>query len=190
MSKLFKNKIDLEKGKIYSVRDENVEIGTGVDKDNYHNCDVTDVFGNRYYRVHDVIYAEGNNLPKHLWPVDENGKRFVINHIKDGFEYRTNNSINNLELISNADNLRYGDRGKKVGEALKNHKSTSKEVYQYTLDNKLIAIYPSIMEASRQTGFSFSKISQCCNIWYFDKRWKKWYEMKTYKGYKWSFIPL
>ena len=58
-------------------------------------------------------------------------------------------------------------------------KKNSKTVYQYTLDGELVGIYPSATEAARDTGFKQSNISACC----LGKR-------KTYKGFKWSYVPL
>lgn len=182
---IFRNKIDIENGKIYSLKNENIEIAKGVDKDNYKHCVIEDNYGNKYYRVHDVIIAEALNLPKHLWPIDIKGKPYVVNHIKEGLENRTDNRIENLELISNNDNLRYGTRDKRAAEARINHADMSKPVYQYK-NLELIAEYPSISEAARQTGFQLSKISQNCKGGYFDKRWNKWYETKTYKGYEFT----
>lgn len=48
----------------------------------------------------------------------------VINH-KD--EVKTNNSLSNLEMISRADNIRYGNRGKRQSESRKNGTSLIKE---------------------------------------------------------------
>lgn len=182
MSDLFKNKIDIEKGKIYSIADDTKEIATNTDKDGYFACAIYDKYRNPYYRVHDVIIAEAMNLPKHLWPFDSYG-RYQVNH-KD--ENKQNNSITNLELVSLIYNLRYGDRDKRAAEARVNHPKMSKKVYQYK-DGELIAEYPSLSEASRQTGFQLSKISQCCKGGYFDKRFDKWFDTKTYKGFEFSF---
>lgn len=60
-----------------------------------------------------------------------------------------------------------------------NREDLSKKVYQYTLDGKLVAIYPSRNEAARQTGFNKAHIGNCCNGL-----------LKTYKGYIWSYNPL
>lgn len=72
---------------------------------------------------------------------------------------------------------------KKQSETLQgkwiNREDISKKVYQYTLDDILIAIYPSRNEAARQTGFNKTSIGNCCNGL-----------IKTYKGYKWSYKPL
>lgn len=181
MSKLFKNKIDIEKGIIYSVNDDAKEIAKGKDKDGYFACNIYDIYKNPYYRVHDVIIAEAMQLPKNSWPFDSLG-RYQVNH-KD--ENKENNSISNLELVSMNYNLRYGTRDKRAAEARVNHPKMSKKVYQYKGD-ELIAEYPSMSEAARQTGFQLSKISQCCKGGYLDKRWNKWYETKEYKGFEFT----
>ena len=70
---------------------------------------------------------------------------------------------------------------KKMSEAQKgkyiNHPSLSKPVAQYTLEGQFIVIYPSAMEAARQTGANYSCISECC----YGKRNKS-------GGYKWQFV--
>lgn len=181
MNDLFKNKIDVTEGKIYSVYDETKEIATNTDKDGYFACFIYDKYKNPYYRVHDVIIAEALQLPKHLWPFDSLG-RYQVNH-KD--ENKQNNSISNLELVSINYNLRYNNRDKRAAEARVNHPKMSKKVYQYKGD-ELITEYPSMSEAARQTGFQLSKISQCCKGGYLDKRWNKWYETKEYKGFEFT----
>lgn len=93
----------------------------------------------------------------------------IVNH-KD--ENRTNNHTENLEWCSNEYNLKYGTSRQRAAE----HKS--KQVYQYTLDGKLVGVYSSIKETAKD-GFNRSCVSLCCN--------KK---IKKHKGYKWSFEPL
>lgn len=44
-----------------------------------------------------------------------------------------------------------------------NHIAFSKEVLQYAKDGTLVATYPSVNEAERQTGISQGNISFCCN---------------------------
>lgn len=73
-----------------------------------------------------------------------------------------------------------------------NHKQygivSSKAVYQYTLDGELIAIWSSATEAAKETKLNRSSISECCR----GHRYKngKLINVKTYKGYKWSYVPL
>lgn len=53
------------------------------------------------------------------------------------------------------------------------------KVYQYTLDNELVGIWPSASKASEELGFSRRHICSCCN----GKR-------KTHNGFKWSYDLL
>lgn len=51
-----------------------------------------------------------------------------------------------------------------------------KTVYQYTLDDQLINIYPSLTKASEETGIGFKMISRCCRG-----------ERPYTHGFKWSY---
>lgn len=59
----------------------------------------------------------------------------------------------------------------------------SKPVYQYTLDNQLVKIWPSANEAGRN-GFTQSDICSCCN-----NNFKR-EGNNIYKGHKWYYKPL
>lgn len=87
-------------------------------------------------------------------------ERMEINHIDKN---KSNNAVWNLELVSHIDNV--------------NH-SSSKKVYQFTLDGKLVKVWQSTAECGRN-GFNFRDISLCC----IGKR-------KTHKGFKWSYNHL
>ena len=56
----------------------------------------------------------------------------------------------------------------------------AKQVFQYTLDGKLVGIWPSTKECSRN-GYDQGNVASCC-------RGEKGF--KTHKGYKWSYAPL
>lgn len=47
-------------------------------------------------------------------------------------------------------------------EVMTNNVKTSKKVCQYSLDGQFVGEYPSIAEASRQTGYSHSHICEAC----------------------------
>ena len=68
-------------------------------------------------------------------------------------ENKENNCLNNLEWLSHKENLNYGTRNERAAATL------SKAVR--CIDDK--KIFPSMTEASRQTGISNCNISQCCN---------------------------
>lgn len=202
---LFKGyKIDLEKGTIYSTK-INKEIGNSVDKHGYHKCNIHDCYGNVYYYVSNVIIAEGLNMPKHLWPIDEQGRIFEVDHITPIINGGTD-SFNNLRLISKKDNsntpltkenkskAKSGENnywfGKKFSNAHKKKLSEakpSKQVFQYGLDGELIAVWESAHEAERELGFSKGNIRNCCEGGYFSKTRNKWINITQYNGYKWSY---
>lgn len=105
-------------------------------------------------------------------------------------ENKENNALWNLELMTPEANINYGNRNKKVSEKMKGIKPSikaiqkskdlfSQKVYQYNLDGELVGVYPSMMEAERETKTRSGNISKCCNG-----------KSKTANGYKWSFNPL
>jgi hypothetical protein len=59
-----------------------------------------------------------------------------------------------------------------------NRSDQSKKVFQYTLDGQLIGEYPSVRQASRDTGISQGSICECC-------KGNKWHH--TAGGYVWYY---
>lgn len=113
---------------------------------------------------------------------------FFNGEIPEGYEVghkdskTENNSLENLYLCNHKENMNNPITKNRISIAQKNTdllNKKSKQVYQYTLDNKLIAIYPSTKETERETGFYQMNISKCCNG-----------KIKSYKGYRWSYKPL
>lgn len=66
-------------------------------------------------------------------------------------------------------------------------KKQSKQVYQYTLDGKLVGIYQSAKDTSTD-GFNSSSVCTCCRGGRLNHG--KWESANTHKGYKWSYEPL
>ena len=92
----------------------------------------------------------------------------MVNH-KD--ENPSNNIVSNLEWCDAKYNANYGNRNKKVAEAL------SKIVLQIDKNtNVIINIFPSLLEAEKQTGCNNGNICSCCNN-----------RLKTAGGYKWKY---
>ena len=193
MSKLFPNFIiNIETGSVYSELRK--VYNSNTNKNGYHTCKIYDCYGNRYCHLHEVIIAEGLQLPKHLWPVDENGKRYIVDH-KLPVSNGGTDAFDNLHLIPKPDNnrniiSRENISKSKIGKKRKPHSEETKKkmsnssktkriVYQYTLDNKLVAVWESSHEAARETGFSQGNIYGCCVG-----------DRKYVNGYKWSFKPL
>ena len=98
----------------------------------------------------------------------------TVNH-KD--EVKSNNTVSNLEWMSQKDNNNYGTRNKRMAESHINHPALSKQVQMFDKSSgELLATFPSQSEASRVTGIYRSHICSCCNG-----------ERKTAGGYVWRF---
>lgn len=145
-------------------------------RDGYIRCGVTDDKGNKYYRWHQVIYCAVNGITKDEFPYDENGVVYEIHHIDNN---KKNNAPDNLRLVSKKDQMNdeitlktlrkalyvrmsSKEARERISAALRNRADESKAVCLYTLDWKYVAEYPSIMEASRQTGIGSTTISNDC----------------------------
>ncbi len=95
-----------------------------------------------------------------------------INH-KD--EIKTNNNINNLEWCTRQYNNNYGTKNARSALSHIDGK-TCKEVAQIDQNGKIIKIWISARNASRNGGYSFKNISACCKG-----------EKKSHLGYYWKF---
>lgn len=76
----------------------------------------------------------------------------------------------------------------KLRDAQKNHpqrnrKDLSQQVFQYTLDGELVAVYPSTKQAARELNFAQCNISRACNGGYFHKG--IWHPITQAYGFKW-----
>lgn len=82
-----------------------------------------------------------------------------INH-KD--ENPLNNCVENLEWCEPVYNSNYGTRNSRIGKAHLNRKDCSKKVGQYDKSMNLLAEFPSMNEAERQTGIPHNRICMAC----------------------------
>lgn len=92
-----------------------------------------------------------------------------VDHIRGN---KNDNSVKSLRWATQPENMN-NENTKQY-----NNLKLSKQVYQYSLDNKLLNVWPSLNEVVRN-GFDKRAIQRCCNG-----------ERKTHKGSQWSFTPL
>lgn len=102
----------------------------------------------------------------------------VINHIN---EDKTDNRLENLNLLSVKENNCWGTRIQRVSERQINGKK-SKRVSQFSLDGSFIKKFPSTHEVERELGYKQSNIWACCSgkykqaygyIWKYDEEKKE-----------------
>ena len=100
----------------------------------------------------------------------------VCHHLN---ENKKDNRPENLQWVTNKTNSNLGTKRKRMSEKMTNHPSLSRKIAQYSLDGVLIATYPSMKEAERQTGICSTGIGACA-------RGTEW--CKTSGGYVWKFV--
>lgn len=110
------------------------------------------------------------------WTEEAKGKPFEILQVNHKDELVTNNCVDNLEWCTNDYNTHYGTHYERISNSLTNHPKKSKPVKQYTMDMGFVAEYPSIAEASRQSGIQQNSISLCCQG-----------KLKSAGGYIWKY---
>ena len=120
------------------------------------------------FRVSRLIWSAFNG------PIPEG---MQVNHIN---EDKTDNRLVNLNLMTPKENINWGTRNKRAGAASgkkRTNGSLSKPVAQYTMDGTLIKVWPSLIEAHRQTGISHGNISRCCH-----------HKLNYTGGFKWELV--
>ena len=99
----------------------------------------------KFYYVHRFVWEVFNGqIPK----------GYEVNHIN---EVKTDNRLENLNLMTHKENMNYGSRNERVSKKL------SKVVLQFTLEGILVKEYTSAIQVERETGFSQGNIVNCCN---------------------------
>ena len=109
-------------------------------------------------------------------------KGYQVNHIN---EDKTDNRLENLNLMTCKENNNWGTRNERLAKANTNHPNLSKSVIQKSLDGKIIKIWPSVNEIQRELGFGQGNISRCCRGGYYRKG--KWVNGRQSYGYLWEY---
>lgn len=153
------------------------KFGTVYDK--IRDKIVKPCLSNRGYEVISVKY-EGKWIVKGVhqlvWEAF-NGKipeGMEINHIS---ECKTDNRLDNLNLLTHKANMRWGTRSERVSKSNTNNPKRCKSVIQKTLKGEVIRIWVSTREIERQLGYAHQNISSCCKG-----------ERKTHKGFIWQYV--
>lgn len=135
-------------GRIYSKK-SNIFLKQRLDRYGYC-CVMLSKNGKvKNFLVHRLVAKHFLKNPKNLT---------TVNH-KD--ENKQNNYVDNLEYMSQKDNVRY---------------SQAKKVYQYDKSYNLIKIWDSVMDIERTLNFANNYISSCCT-----------HKCKTAYSYIWSY---
>ena len=117
----------------------------------------------KMYYVHRLVYEAFNgSIPEGL----------QVNHIN---EVKTDNRLENLNLMTAKENSNWGTRNERRVKKQINGKC-SKSVLQYDLQDNLIKEFPSLMQVYRELGFSYGHIGDCCRG-----------KLKQAYGYKWKY---
>ena len=126
------------------------------------------------FAIHRLVYeAFIGKLPK--WsPKMKGDVRMEVNHIN---EIKTDNRLDNLELVTCTENNNYGKHKSRVAE------SNSRKVYQYTLEGKLVKVWPSVL-STKDGGFVHCVVGLCCR-----NKYNHPYP-NIYKGYIWRYSPI
>lgn len=151
-----------DQGRVLSLK-SNLILKQRKTKNGYLQVHLRNKKISRTMYVHRLVGAAFCSNPKGL---------NEINHLDENKE---NNIATNLQWCTHLENLMYGTRNIRVSIKKKNNVLVSFHVEQYTKDGRFIKSYPSMAEASRQTGFLVGEISRATRGIY-----------KTYKGFVWE----
>lgn len=147
--------IDIEKGTVWSYI-TNKYIGS-VGTKGYLQCTLIDDNGvSHFWQLHRLIWTVAKGK------ISEN---LTVNHID---EDKTNNSIRNLNLMTNAEQNRWGTR---IERFIK-----SKSVPIVALKNGELNLYLPSIKIAKDFNFDTANIIRCCKQ-----------QQNSHKGYQWMY---
>ena len=118
------------------------------------------------FLVHRLVYTAFNGeIPEGM----------EVNHIN---EVKSDNQIENLNLMTHVENVNWGTRNQRAAKAIINHPLKSKPVVGCDHEGNVVVTFPSTQEAGRN-GFTESSVASCC-------RGVKHH--KTHKGLIWKYV--
>lgn len=118
----------------------------------------------KHFYIHRLVYETFNGIiPSGM----------QVNHID---ENKTNNHIDNLNLMTPKENSNHGTRNKRISEYKLDKHPKAQKIAQYTLNGELVKIYPSTRRAELD-GFGHTSINRACKGLY-----------KQYNGFIWKYI--
>lgn len=123
--------------------------------------------------VAEAFIPNPNNLPF----VNHKDENKINNFVWVNPDGTVDPEKSNLEWCTPEYNTIYGTGRERMAKKQKNRTDLSRAVGCYTLNNELVAIYPSQMEAYRATGIWNVSIAACCKG-----------KLKTSGGYIWKYI--
>lgn len=116
------------------------------------------------FNVHRLVYEAFNGkIPEGM----------QVNHID---EDKTNNRLDNLNLITCKENVNWGTAIERSSKSRLNRKDCSKAVVQYTPNGTRLAEFESLMDAERKLGICNQNICSVLKG-----------RTKTAGGYKWAY---
>lgn len=137
----------IQKGRILKLR---------KDKYGYLKAHLYKKSCNKFFSVHRLVWEAFNGaIPEGM----------QVNHIN---EDKTDNRLENLNLMTPKENCNWGTHNQRVSI------TKSIPVLQLTLDGELVKEWASAFEAGRN-GFDYSTIRACCNG-----------KLKKHKGFIWK----
>lgn len=133
----------------------------------YNRCKITPYkcvcINGKLYNVHRLVAIAFIPNPYNLPCVNHKDENKQNNFVWVNDDGSVDFDKSNLEWCTHKYNINYGSCIKRRSSKTRNHKSTSKQIAQISINDDIIKIWPSSMEIERQLGFIHTHITGCCN---------------------------